>query len=674
MKLSQRLWDTYDDEALFEITLDMIRKYPDSCNDIWLTTALGYPTYENHKKHAAMLVRAARAFRKANVSVSLQVANTLGHGSYMCAYDCEGLVYEGSPVEQLVGSDGATSPYSYCPRGEHFRRYVNETLAFYADVRPDCLWFDDDFRLLNHKPASEGCFCARCIGDFNTRWGTSFTREALVEEMLYGDKRWRWRYLSFQREGMEEMMDEAMRLFCERSPNTVGGLQHAYTSPYVMGDLKFAFDPMHRHGAGAPWSRPGGGTYSDHDPQKILEKGIQIAHQISRLPHYVTEIYPEIENIPHYAYGKSAEGTALETSYYLAVGATNMSYSMLKSTVEPTAYYETFMKLFAEQRPYWDKLAAANRESAPAGFCYFTSRDAWAMDISREQGIKALTSHVCMGEGTGVNRLFRDALPITFEDRATGVYLLHPAEARTMSDADIEALLRSRVITDGETLMELARRGVSIGVRAELMDTMEVLALHEAYTDHPVNAGEKIWNSSVFVGSKKECTRLYDDTGRAEILGTYAADSKTPYLKEKEGDHYGIAELIIETAEGGRWCVIGYQPWKHIITAARRDRLLALYDHLARKPLCAALVTPHQAVLHPRVDESGRTVCVSVTNCSISRLAGGVLRVREPRGERFIFHSQYAAPTELTPRREGDAYYVELPPLAAWTQGTLFCE
>ena len=73
MKLSQRLWDTYDDEALFEITLDMIKKHPNSCDDVWLTTAIGYPSVEGHKKHAAMLTRAAKAFREAGVSVSLQV-------------------------------------------------------------------------------------------------------------------------------------------------------------------------------------------------------------------------------------------------------------------------------------------------------------------------------------------------------------------------------------------------------------------------------------------------------------------------------------------------------------------------------------------------------------------------------------------------------------------------
>lgn len=674
MKLSQRLWDTHDDEALFEMTLDMIRKYPGSCDDVWLTTAIGYPSKENHKKHAEMLIKAARTYRENGVSVSLQVANTIGHGEYMCAYDCEGLVYEGSPVRWLVGSDGASSPYSYCPRDRVFRDYINETLLYYADVRPDCLWFDDDFRLLNHKPASEGCFCEVCIADFNTRWGTSFTRETLVEEMLHGDKTWRERYLSFQREGMEEMMDESMRLFCEKSPNTVGGLQHAVPQPFVMGDHNYAFDPMHRRGADAPWSRPGGGTYSDHNPQKILEKGIHVALQISRLPRYVTEIFPEIENIPHYAYGKSPEGTALETSYYLAVGATNMSYSMLKSTAEPSVYYERFMKLLAEQRPYWARLAAANRESAPAGFCYFTSRDAWCVDIAPSEKIRSLTSYLPMAPDTGADRLFRDGFPIAFEDRATDVYLLHPAEARLMSEKEIAYLLTKRVITDGETVMELSRRGIDLGVRAELIETREALALYEQYTDHPVNQGERIWESSYFAGGKKECSRLYDETGRAEILGVYIGNMAKSPVTGAENASFGIAELVVDTDAGGKWAVIGYQPWKGAISKSRRDHVLSLYDYMAATPLCARILTPHQAVLHPRVDENGRTVCVSVTNCTIGKCEGATLAIRAPRGERFVFVSQHLPETVLTPRREGDDHIVELPVLEPWSQGTIFCE
>ncbi len=668
MKLSQRLWDTHDDETLFQVTLDMIRKYPGSCDDVWLTTAIGYPTMENHKKHAAMLVRAAKAFREAGVSVSLQVANTIGHGAYMCAYDAEGLVYEGSPVELLVGADGATSPYSYCPRGKHFRAYVNESLLLYADVAPDCLWFDDDFRLLNHSPATEGCFCDDCIAEFNARYGASFTRETLVEEIVHGDKLWRERYLSFQREGLEEMMEESMRLFCEKSPSTVGGLQHAVPQPYVMGDHAPVFDAMMRTGAGAPWSRPGGGTYNDHTPLRFVWKGIDTAFQNARLPEYVTEIYPEIENIPHFAYGKTAAGTAFETSYYFAVGATNMSYSMLKSTAEPVEHYEKFMRLLGEQRPYWEKLAAANRVTHPAGLTYFVSRDAWKMDIAKDKGIEALWT----ARPLGCDEWFRAGYPIIFDERQSNVYLLHPDEAKMLSDEDIAYLLTQRVITCGETLIELRRRGVDIGVDAEIIDTFDALPLYVKYTDHSTCNGEKIWESSYFAKGRKTSCRLVDKTGRAEIIGVYTSD--TVKVDKDAFAPLGVSELVIDTKEGGKWAINAYQPWKGLVSHARRDHMLALADYIGKEPLAARTVTPHQTILHTRVDENGRTACVSVANVEIGKIEGATLAIRAPRGTTFTFSSQYLPDTVLEAKREGDDYLVTLPAMDAYTQGTVFCE
>ena len=38
--------------------------------------------------------------------VSMQVANTLGHGEYSSSRDCSGLHYEGSPVGKMVDING----------------------------------------------------------------------------------------------------------------------------------------------------------------------------------------------------------------------------------------------------------------------------------------------------------------------------------------------------------------------------------------------------------------------------------------------------------------------------------------------------------------------------------------------------------------------------------------
>lgn len=669
MKLSQRLWNESSSDLFYDDVLDLILQHPGSCDDVWLTTLIGYPQKEEHHKYAQKLVGVAEKFRAAGISISLQAANTLGHGQYACAYDCSGLVYDGSPVEHMVGPDGTVAQLSFCPRGRHFRAYICETLAYYAPIKPDILWIDDDFRLLNHKPVDHGCFCDNCISLFNTRYGTNFTREALVEQILHGDLVWRERYLKFQREGMEEMMQEMMQTLAALSPGFVGGLQHAAPGGYIMGDHGYGFDPMYRVTGKAPVSRPGGGTYNDHTPHRFIEKGIHVAFQNARLPDYVKDVYPEVENIPHYAYGKTAEGTALETAYYLACGANNMSYSMLKYA-EPIGHYGKFLQLLAAQRPYFERLARTNEQSAPSGLCYYTSHKSWQKCLEKGEGFAKLQG----GAPMDGDQLFRDAFPITFDTKRDNVYLLHPTEAKQLAQEDIDYLLGQRVITDGESLLALAARGVDIGVDARLLDPFESLAIYQLYTSHAVNAGERKWKSSYFARGKKESCLFLDRTGKAEVLGYYASDTLKAPLCEDAAYPMGIAELVITTPQGGRWALLGYEPWKGIISKARRDHLLDVADYVAKAPVCARVLTPHQAILHPRVDAQGKTLCATVTNCSIAKCEGAELLIRNPKGEKFVFVAQYLAAQELPARREGEAFVVTLPTLDPWTQGTVFCE
>lgn len=128
------------------------------------------------------------------------------------------------------------------------------------------------------------------------------------------------------------------------------------------------------------------------------------------------------------------------------------------------------------------------------------------------------------------------------------------------------------------------------------------------------------------------------------------------------------------TSQGGKWALIGHEPWKGIISKARRDHLPDVADHIAKAPLCARVITPHQAILHPRTDAQSKVLCAAVTNCSIGKCEGAELLIRDPKGKKFMFVSQHLQKVELVARREGDSYIVTLPTLDARTQGTVFCD
>jgi hypothetical protein len=132
MKLSQR-FSPYDIEYHKNV-IEEFKKHPGCCDEVWLSTLYGYASPEKHKKVAEELMVIAEMYRAAGISVSLQVSNTLGHGQYMSSLDCSGLVYEGSPVKNMVDGYGVTSDYCFCPRGEFLRDYLVKTLENHLDI------------------------------------------------------------------------------------------------------------------------------------------------------------------------------------------------------------------------------------------------------------------------------------------------------------------------------------------------------------------------------------------------------------------------------------------------------------------------------------------------------------------------------------------------------------
>ena len=94
--LVQRLgMDNQKSPEYIEILIKELKQNDGCCDEIWLTTDYGYPTIDGHKQSANALLKTTKILRENGFKVSLQVANTIGHGDSMSAKDCSGLVYDG---------------------------------------------------------------------------------------------------------------------------------------------------------------------------------------------------------------------------------------------------------------------------------------------------------------------------------------------------------------------------------------------------------------------------------------------------------------------------------------------------------------------------------------------------------------------------------------------------
>lgn len=670
MELMQRLGARFEDEYVDAYIAEM-KKYKGCCDNVWLPTVYGYPPLEKHREYADFHTRSAAKFRENGISVSLQLSNSLGHDDGKLALDCSGLYYEGSPARPMVGHDGTVAKICWCPRGETFRQYVATSLSYYAELQPDYIWIDDDFRAKGHGPVKFGCFCNDCISAFNTANGTSFSREELVETLMHGDLSWREKWIAFTRESLVTLLEKIAEKVRKVAPNVRFASQHGPYGAYTGYSLDFVFDAMRRaNGGAAPASRPGGGAYDDHDPNKFIKKAMDVAYQNSILPDYVVRRVPEIESLPFNAFGKSVAGTALESSLYFAVGNTDMSYSMMMSTPEPMDFYGAMFKAFSAHRPYWERLSRLSESTSGAGIRYFQSENAWQRAIAQGEDFSALNKEPIRE----LEDLARDAIPFTYDKKENAVLFLHPETAKDISERELAFLLTQKVITDGESVDVLQKRGFSLGIECREIARESANLLRERFLPHAVKPNAEVYKTSPYGRGRMTCYAMRAPVG-AEIVAVYEPTTSlsTPiFAGEKEP--FGVAEMIISTKTGGKWAINGYCPWRGNLPAYKRDMLLDVADYLCDNSLPARVRTPIPFVLLSRRDEKGKTAAVSLLNCTVGESGEVELIVRNPASEHFTMMSQYSGTHEITWRREGEDYLLTLPSIAPWSVATVFVD
>ncbi len=670
MELMQRFGCQYNDKYVDGYIAQMV-KYPGSCNNVWLPTSYNYPTLEEHRAYADFWKKTAEKLRAVGISVSLQLSNSLGHGDRPYG-NCKGLLFEGSPVRLMVGHDGTQAITCFCPRGEFFKNYIATALSYYAELQPEQIWVDDDFRAKGHGRVKFGCFCEDCIAAFNAEHGTALTREQLVERVLYGELSWREKWIAFTRESLKMLVRDIAAKVHEVSPNTVFSYQHGSYGAYTGYSLDFVYDAMKEANGGvAPCSRPGGGAYNDRDPNRFIEKAIAISYQNSMLPAYVKRKAPEIESLPFHVFGKSPAGTAFETSLYFAYGNTDMSYSMLMHDNEPMEWYGKIFKLFSEQRAYWDRLADGNLSTRQAGIRYFMPEGIWRKKLAEGEGFAELNDEPYKE----LNDCSRDAIPFVYDKKEESVFFLHPEVAKHISAEELSYLRTRPVITDGESIDILQHRGFDFGIECTLLEEMTRNMLREGFCDHELCRGTKdVYQNSIY-GRGRMTAYTMRMPQEAEIISAYVpALESYPAFFEGETYPFGVAEAIITLETGAKWAINGYCPWRGNIPTYKRDLLLNIADYISGNALPARLITPFPAILLPRKNEAGKVTCVSLVNCTVGESGEMELLVRNPAGDSFTFMSQYNGTTKLPARKVGEDYIVTVPSVNAWSVGTVFAE
>ena len=655
--LTQRLGSaSQKNPAFIDGLIKEITAHKGCCDEVWFATDYGFPPLEKHRESARLIEKSAEKFRAAGIRVSLQLSNSIGHGQYMRSQNCTGLVYDGSPVRNMVDANGTEAGYCFCWNDSVFRDYTFSALIPYLKaVKPFCVWVDDDFRAVNHDPVSHGCFCDGCVSMFNSSHGTDFDREGLVEA-IHSDIEIRRKHIEFLRSTLADFMYELGKVIHKELPECRMGLQGCANGGYTGFGTGFAFEAMKKATGFDPFYRAGGGAYNDYSPAEFIKKAAFISYQHYMLPDYVKDRRPEIESLPDVVFGKSIAGTCFETSCYLAFGSTAMSYAILMNDYEPMSWHGEMLSAFASHREYWEKLSAVSKRTTAAGLTpYFPKtafliKDSKNFDYSKEEVFFAEDLRYC-------------AVPVAFTNKEASVYVINGRIAKTLNEKEIDYLLSKNVVCDGEAVEALHRRGYLPDVSAE---EISVQGLYERFCAHPANSGfeGRTWGGQIWRRND------YRITGEK-------IEPVCEYFSKSSGstESAGVSAAVFTTEKGAKWAAFGFDLWARTKSCEKRTQFLNVCEYISEKRFSAELTTPIQSCILPRENADGKCAAVSIINCTVGESGRLKIVIRNPESEEFTFMSQYLPETAVKSEKIADnEYEVEIPSISGWSTGTIFCK
>lgn len=671
--LVQRLHNSWQtDLKSVKQFLKVVKKHKGCCDEVWFASEYGFPPISVHKKTAEKIVPIAKLLRENGIKVSMQLSNTVGHGDYMKSQDFSGLVYKGSKVQYMVSAEGVTGDNAFCWNDKVFRQYVIDSLNCYAVFEPDSVWFDDDLRLIGHKPMKEGCFCDNCINSFNKKHGYSFDRPTLLKAMA-DDITVRNQYKEFEKEGIADFVYEVCSAFHKLCPNTVFGHQNASVLLSTDGDA-YILDAMKRASGHNSVVRPGGGTYDDVIPISILGKYFLIAMAIAALPDYVETVLPEIENLPFTAFGKSHYGTSFETALYLAGGATGMTYSMMMHLREPIKFYERFFNDFSERRKYFETLISLNKKTCQSGIEYVMPKS--SAYVERKEGesdyevIRRWLGYHNFDEKPAF--FARTGIPLSFGNKNAKVNILSNDSVEFLTREEVELLLTKPCIADGKAFKYLCDKYDCFNASSEVISSDKALKLTYCYANSPI------------VGKLKKTDSLFKTWGGSTLFKISPKDefvvplARFRYLKtDKNGKQrqktFCIADAIVKTSKGAKWFVFGEDTWNHQIAYSRKEFLLKVCEIISDEKVKTEILNDQACLILPRENYDGKITSVSVVNPSIDTLHPKII-VRNPQSDKFVYIDEKGREKVLTPSLSPDGYLLKLPVLQGWHIATVICK
>lgn len=601
--------------------------YKGCADDVWLTTPFAFPSLEKHKINAQKMKEAADKLREHGYRITLQLASTIGHGWL-------GKTGDFSSFRSVMKCyDGTDETLRSCPGDEKFLEYIYNLVSIYMCIMPDVIFIDDDLRL-NIK--AYGCFCDRCMRDFNALHDTNFTSRELYE-LIFNDMQWKDRWVDFGDMRLSKIVEKIIDAAQRYNKNIRIGLQTV--SSFAYNPYKHICDVVYNKTGAAPLIRAGGLAYKDQEPREMVKKALDICYQRALLPEYINDYRPEIEGFPHTFINKTPKGFALESALNLALSCNAVSIAAVVMNNEPMSLYRNIFKKLAETRQYFQLLSRLQDETVPCGIQILTA----ALEIPRKAGELTETTPA------DVFSKIEFGIPMSYliKDEACPCYL-SPEMAKTITEENVQKLEERNLLIEARAVLILQERGLGEQFPVEIKK--QELSEREYFSNHELNRGMEgatwYWPSTANVYSifcSTEC-----------IFCSYYEEDQAP------------STVVYTNRKGKKVAIIGSINGDWPLNSSKRMQVLRIADYLSENGLHAFVETPSQTLCIPRMDKNKKLCAVTVFNESIAPAENLVLQIKNACGKKvkLIGFEVQTADTELNDSK------LTIPRIEAWDMVT----
>ena len=348
-----------------------------------------------------------------------------------------------------------------CPLDPGCRAYIAATMEALAKEKPAFVLLDDDV----HASGSFGveCFCARHTAAFNAANGTSYTPEsfrAAIKACTAGDALSE-KFLVFQRAFVNDLVDLARASLDRVDPTIPSGA----CTPYR--EHRFAGETARRLAAKgqAPVLRIDNALYMHRTLTTFPDC---VAHTQAMVDYWkgIPNLLDESDSFPHHRYSLSAALLDLKLQSAAFNGLTGSKLWYVNGHRGAFPVSRRYTDVLAAHRGLYSAIVRATRGTRLAGLVAPTlgGRRPWHWSMQSESfaASDSWPTRMCASFG------------IPFVHRATvgedEICLLGGEETvNALSDAELEAIFRGKVLVDGYAALTLTERGLSrlLGAKAE---------------------------------------------------------------------------------------------------------------------------------------------------------------------------------------------------------------